>query len=102
MKKEDALNVWLREFGDVDYAHDFSGKKIKRDDYEVENQVGWVVSYVMPLCKGGKDNPDNMIILHHVTAFEKGDLYPDFEVTGVKYTIKHDDVDDFYYLERIV
>ena len=32
MNKEDALKVWLHEFGDVDYAHDFTGRKIKRDD----------------------------------------------------------------------
>ncbi len=102
MKKEDALVVWKREFGDVDFAHDFSGKKIKRADYQIENQVGWVVSYIMPLNKGGKDTPDNMIILNHATAYEKGDLYPLFEVVGTKYEIKYDSADDFYYIERII
>ncbi len=102
MNKEEALKVWLREFGDVDYSHDFAGKKIKRDDYMIENQVGWVVSYVMPLKKGGKDNYDNMIILNHITELEKGENYPDFEVVGVKYTIKYDQSEDYYYIERVI
>lgn len=102
MKKEDALKVWLQEYGDVQYAHDFTGRKIKRDDYLVENQVGWVVSYIYPLSLGGKDNQDNRIILHHATAYEKGDNYPEFEVVGVKYHIVYDKNDDFYYIERII
>ena len=92
MKKEDALKVWLHEFGDVDYAH----------DYLVENQVGWVVSYIKPISLGGPDNTDNMIILNHNTAYEKAENYPDFEVVGVKYTIKYDSADDFYYIEKVL
>ncbi len=102
MNKEQALKIWLHEFGDVDYAHDFSGRKVKRDDYLVENQVGWVVSYVMPLALGGIDNSENAIILNHITAYEKADNYPDFEVIGVKYTIKYDSNEDFYYIEKVI
>ena len=102
MKKEEALQVWFHEYGDNEYAHDFSGRKIKKDDYNVQNQVGWVVSYICPLSHGGKKNADNMIILHHSTNYEKADNYPDFEVVGVKYTIKYDDKDDFYYIEKVM
>lgn len=102
MTKEEALKVWEHEFGDVDYAHDFSGRKIKREDYLVENQVGWVVSYIMPLSLGGIDSIDNIVILNHNTAFEKADNYPEFEVVGVKYIIKHDDSEDFYYIEKVI
>lgn len=102
MKKEEALKVWLHEFDNVEYAHDFAGRKVKREDYLVENQVGWVVSYIMPLSLGGKKNADNMIILNHITAYEKADNYPDFEVVGVKYTIKYDSNEDFYYIEKVI
>lgn len=102
MKKEEALKVWLHEYGDVDYAHDFSGRKIKRDDYKIENQVGWVVDYICPLSHGGKKNEDNMIILNHSTAFEKADNYPNFEIVGVKYEIKYDEKEDFYYIEKVM
>lgn len=102
MNKEDALKVWFHEFGDVEYAHDFTGRKVKKSDYLVENQVGWVVSYICPLSLGGKDNADNMIILNHITEYEKGKNYPDFEVIGVKYTIKYDSNEDFYYIEKII
>ena len=90
MKKEEALKVWLHEFGDVDYAHDFTGRKVKRDDYLVENQVGWVVTYMRPLNQGGTPDEGNTIILHHHTAFEKGDSYPEFYVDSIKYVVKHE------------
>lgn len=102
MKKEDALKVWEYEFGDCLYAHDFSGRKVKKTDYEMDNQVGWVVTHIMPLSLGGKDNQDNMIILNHNTAYEKGNNYPDFEIVGVKYTIKYDQNEDFYYIEKVI
>lgn len=102
MTKEQALKVWLHEFGDVDFAHDFTGRKIKRDDYLVENQVGWVVSYVCPLELGGPTHEGNIIILNHNTAYEKANNYPEFEVVGKKYLICYDELDDFYYIERII
>ena len=43
-----------------------------------------------------------MIILNHNTAYEKADNYPDFEVVGVKYAIKYDSSDDFYYIEKVL
>lgn len=101
MTKAEALKVWQHEFGDVDFAHDFTGRKIKRSDYMVENQVGWVVSYVLPLELGGPDNEGNTIILNHNTAYEKGNNYPEFEVVGKRYVICHDEVEDFYYIEKI-
>lgn len=100
MVKEEALKVWNHEFGNVAYAHDFAGRKIKREDYGVENQVGWVVGYILPLKHGGKDDIENMVILHHSTAFEKGNHYPTFEVIGVKYKISYDKEDDYYYIEK--
>lgn len=102
MTKQEALKVWLHEFGDVDYAHDFTGRKIKREDYNVKNQVGWVVSYVMPLELGGPINEGNTIILNHNTAYEKANDYPEFEVVGVKYKICQDEQEGFYYIEKIL
>lgn len=102
MNKEEALQIWLREFGDVDYAHDFTGRKIKRDDYNLENQVGWQVAYMKPLSLGGPKNEDNEMIVHHITAYEKGDKYPEFEVIGVKYRVGYDDKLNFYYIEKEV
>ena len=71
--KEEALKIWDHEFGNVLYAHDFTGRKVKKDDYLVENQVGWVVAYMKPLSLGGEQNEDNDMIVHHITAYEKAD-----------------------------
>lgn len=102
MSKQEALQVWQHEFGDVQYAYDFTGRKIKKDDYLVENQVGWVVSYIKPLELGGPVDEGNTIILNHNTAYEKANDYPEFEVVGVKYRICYDEVEDFYYIEKVL
>ena len=40
MDKKEALQVWAHEYGmETEYARDITGRKIKRDDYQVENQV---------------------------------------------------------------
>ena len=38
MTKEEALLLWLDEIGDNLYAYDFSGKKIKKTDYLMNNK----------------------------------------------------------------
>ena len=100
ISKSEALKIWEHEYGDVLYAYDFTGRKIKRDDYMVNNQVGWVVSYIKPLSLGGPVHDGNTIILNHNTAFEKADNYPDFEVVGVKFRIFYDEKEDFYYIQK--
>lgn len=100
MDKKEALLVWEHEFGSLEYAYDITGRKIKRDDYMVTNQVGWVVAYMRPLSLGGKMDDGNTIILHHHTAYEKGENYPIFTVDCVEYSIQYDETDDFYYIEK--
>ena len=56
--------------GDKEYSYDFTGRKIKRSDYLVKNQVGWVVSTPKPL-ELGKDDMGNIIIMHHRTLEEE-------------------------------
>lgn len=100
MDKKEALKIWEHEFGNAEYAYDFTGRKVKQSDYLIENQVGWVVSYVRPLELGGKHEEGNVIILNHNTAFEKGLNYPNFEVVGVKYIVRYDSKGDYYYIEK--
>ena len=98
--KQEALAIWEHEFGNVQYAYDFTGRKVKKDDYLVENQVGWVVSFIKPLALGGPVDEGNIIILNHNTAYEKADNYPDFEIVGVKYRAFNDEKEDFYYIQK--
>lgn len=101
MTKEEALKVWEHEFGNKDYAYDFTGRKIKREDYNVDNQVGWQVSFMKPLKSGGKDYDGNIVIAHLHTISEKGDDYPEFYVDSVKYHVLYDKDGDFYYIESL-
>lgn len=100
MDKNKALELWKLEMKDKEYAYDFSGRKIKKDDYNKENQVGWVVGYMKPLELGGKDYDGNTIIMHHTTLEEKGLNYPEFQIMNKTYKIIYDDKEDFYYIEK--
>ena len=102
MDKKEALQVWAHEYGmETEYARDVTGRKIKRDDYQVENQVGWVVTYMRPLDQGGTADDGNTIILHHHTASEKGDDYPIFSVDSMQFEVIHEVDGDFYYIEAL-
>lgn len=100
MTKTEALKLWILAFGDKEYAYDFAGRKIKKDDFEEINQVGWVVGFMRPLELGGKNYDGNTIIMHHNTLEEKGLNYPDFECLNKKYKVLYDEKEDFYYIEK--
>ena len=100
MEKKEALELWLDEIGDIQYSYDFSGKKIKRDDYLLQNEVGWVISYVRPLELGGPKDKGNVRIMHHRTMEEKGLNYPEFTIGHKKYIAHHDEKGNFYYIEE--
>lgn len=99
---KEAMEIWLHEMGDKEYSYDFTGRKIKRSDYLVKNQVGWVISYLKPLELGGEDNIGNIIILHHHTFEEKGLQYPKVIIDDKEYLIHYNAKDDYYYIEQIL
>ncbi len=100
MDKRKALELWNIEMNNKEYAYDFAGRKIKKDDYNVKNQVGWVVGYMKPLELGGKDYDGNTIIMHHTTLEEKGLNYPNFQIMNKSFVIVYDEKEDFYYIEK--
>lgn len=100
--KDEAMELWLHEMGDKEYSYDFTGRKIKRSDYLVNNQVGWVISYLKPLELGGTDNIGNIIIMHHHTYEEKGMQFPKLVIDDIEYMIHYSKKDDYYYIEKII
>lgn len=91
MEKSKALELWNYEMQNKEYAYDFAGRKIKKNDYCENNQVGWVIGYMKPLELGGRDYDGNIVIMHHTTKEEKGINYPDFEIMNKLYTVKYDE-----------
>jgi len=102
MTKEDALAIWLDEIGNQEYSYDFSGRKIKREDYMVDNQVGWVVTYIKPIELGGMANKGNIIIMNYLTKEQKGMNYPEFIIDYKHYIAQYDKKGDFHYIEEIL
>ena len=100
MTKEEALEIWLREIGDTEYSYDFAGRKIKRSDFNILNEVGWQIGYLKPIALGGKENDGNRIIVHHRTLEEKGDNYPAFSIDHDQYEVIYDAKSDYYYVEK--
>lgn len=102
MDRSEALQIWLDEIGDHEYSYDFSGRKIKRDEYMVDNQVGWIITFIKPLALGGQNNKGNIIIMNHNTWEQKGNQYPEFTIDHKKYIAQYDVKDDFHYIEEIL
>lgn len=100
MDKNKALELWKIEMNNKEYAYDFAGRKIKKDDYNINNQVGWVIGFIKPLELGGKDYDGNIMIMHHTTFEEKGLNYPEFQIMNKTYKVIYDEIDDFYYIEK--
>lgn len=99
--KKDALKLWESEMGNREYAYDFSGKKIKKSDYMIDNQVGWVIGYVKPTEIGGPTHIGNIIIMHYRTNEEKGLDYPKFKIVNTEYMAYYDEKNDSYYIEKV-
>lgn len=99
--RKDALKIWELEMGNKEYAYDFSGKRIKRSDYNVDNQVGWVVGYIKPIEVGGPTHIGNIIIMHYRTSEEKGIEYPKFKIIDTEYEALYDEKNDSYYIEKV-
>lgn len=99
--RKDALKIWEMGMGSKEYAYDFSGRKIKKGDYLETNQVGWVIGYVKPIEIGGPTHIGNIIIMHHLTAEEKGLNYPKFKIVDSEYMAYYDEKKDAYYIEKI-
>lgn len=99
--KKRAMELWKLEKSDKEYAYDFSGKKIKKSEYQQNNRVGWVVAYVRPIEHGGVDDDNNTVIMHHETYEERENKYPKFTIVGKEYEVKYDEKEDFYYIEKV-
>ena len=82
------MDFWEREFGNVNEATDFAGRKILKCAYgQMNSKYGWDIDHIQPLSKGGKDNDDNKQIVHVSTNDEKADKTT-FNIDGVTYQVK--------------
>ena len=102
LDKKDAFKIWEMEMGNKEYAHDFSGRKIKKSDYGIDNEVGWIITYLKPIELGGPSHIGNVIIMHYRTHEEKALNYPNFKIVDTEYIVQYNQKDDYYYVEKVL
>ncbi|MCH5148986.1 MAG: HNH endonuclease [Clostridiales bacterium] len=68
------MDFWEKEFGNVEEAEDFAGRKILKSAFgQVNSKYGWDIDHIQPLSKGGTDTDANKQIVHVITNDEKAD-----------------------------
>lgn len=87
-------NFWLETFGDVEYAYDFAGFRIKRSEYNNRNSVyGWNIDHLIPLSKNGLNSKCNKAIASIIANDQKADK--------TSFVIEFDDVKEYYQVQKI-
>ena len=78
---ETALKIWIRHFGNVEWAKDRAGAWINRDHYGITKELGygWEVDHIQPVSKGGSDNFSNLRPLQWENNRSKADNYLSWE-----------------------
>ena len=68
------MDFWEKEFGNLEEAEDFAGRKIRKNAHGQNNsQYGWDIDHIQPLAKNGTDTDNNKQIVHIDTNDDKGD-----------------------------
>lgn len=88
INSKNAMRLWAMQFGDVDDALDYSGRKIKKCAYNDRNSLfGWNIDHILPKSQGGKNEENNLICCHIKTNDEKADNFPVFTANGKTFQI---------------
>jgi len=85
---------WLKTFGDVEYAYDFAGFRIKRSEYNNRSSVfGWNIDHIIPLSRNGLNNSFNKAIVSIIVNNQKADK--------TSFVIQKDHQKEHYQVQKI-
>lgn len=73
MEKTIEFLLWEQCFGDVEYAIDFAGRRMKRSDFaDIDSELGWNIYHILPVQRQGKNRASNFHPVNNLTSDEKG------------------------------
>ena len=85
---------WRETFGDVEYAYDFAGFRIKRSEYNNRNSIyGWNIDHLIPLSRNGLNSKCNKAIASIITNDQKANK--------TSFAIEFDDAKEHYQIQKI-
>ena len=87
-----ASEWWTSIFGrGVQEATDYTGRPVIKSAYnQAGSAYGWVLEYILPLDKGGKDTPNNVhIVSYEVNIIRNGKIT--WSVDNIRYQVKRDE-----------
>lgn len=87
-------DFWLETFGDVEYAYDFAGIRIKRSEYNDRTSIyGWNIDHLIPLSKNGLNSKCNKAIASIMVNDQKADK--------TSFAISYDDFKEYYQVQKV-
>ena len=83
-----ANRIWERDFGDAEYAKDYSGRPMRKSEYgNRKSESGWNLDHLFPKCEGGKSVDENLVCCNIKTNDEKADRFPVFHANEKRFEL---------------
>ena len=110
ISKSTAYDIWHEQFGDAEWALDFSGRLMYIEDYGNEDAftlchgkrhpTGWDLHHILPKAQNGQDTRKNLLCTAITTNREIGNRTT-FNVNGTRYQVKRNHGTPGYHIEKL-
>lgn len=86
MSKYKTIDVWDKQYGNVEELVDYAGRVIKKSACCNPNSRFYpTLDHIRPLSKGGSDILENIIICHRDTNEEKANNFPHWKANDKRF-----------------
>ena len=91
INRDTAFKLWDKQFGKINEAIDFAGRRITKGAYGNNNsRYCWNIDHIKPKSQKGKSTEKNLICCHVTTNSEKGSNFPEFTANSKNFQVVSD------------